>query len=407
MKHTFRLNVYRKGYTLFSGKSSLQYQEFPLDVVSSEISQNYLSAQRRIDNMLKTKVSRWHFSIANLNSHYPPVVAYGCNLSVNDDKGRSGVNFVHALEGDEPLGIDGIVVGITQLLTHQTIEELTKLLTNLAQGSKTPEEVIEYLIRHFSEKYIPSSDLQRTKNNPIKKIQHDCGGASAMAWLAMTISHLGDSSPWEIYEEYSQHTGELSTVSSCVNASEVYFLSDYLYQLISDHALLENIQMLRTKPTRDRSLGSERKSPPRYPSHSKPYNQPNVLPEANFQENMQHPETYQPSNQETSPQKWARPTSYPKRQRTHYPHDAHVVEMDSLYGDELSLRGESDQFRISKSNFISLIDRSSHYEFEIVLTRLWFIKNQIKLILPKDGLTKRQLNQIEDFYARIHSTDFS
>jgi hypothetical protein len=236
MRHTFRLNVHQKGYTLYSGKNLSQYQEFPLDVQSNGISKNYLSAQKRIDSLLETKISRWHFCVANNNAGKHPVTAYGCWLPIKDEMERLGISFIHAIEGDEEFKIDQVVVSITQLLLQQTIGELSELIAGVAKGTATPEHLMNVLTNHFTKKdnHLSNSNSDSPRNRPIKEIQQNCGGASAATWLAMAISHLGSLPPWEIYEEYSFQTKFVSTVSSCSKATEKHLLSNYLTQIIRD-----------------------------------------------------------------------------------------------------------------------------------------------------------------------------
>lgn len=234
MRHILRANVCKKGYTLFSVQGNT-YQECPLDIKSNGISQNYLNAQRRIDDMLRTQISRWHFAIANLNPPEQPVVAYGWSLPIEDDKGRSGVSFVHAVECNLS-EISRVVMCIIQMLLPSVIEKMTKHLAELAQKPVSPQNFIAFLTQKFTSLYEQTANSAAKDSNPIQEIQHNCGGATAMAWLVMAVSHTNISSPWEIYDHYSNSTGLLSTLSSYSESSESYLLSSYISQLFHHSA---------------------------------------------------------------------------------------------------------------------------------------------------------------------------
>jgi hypothetical protein len=230
MRHTFRINVYQKGYTLYSGYGISNYQEFPLDIQSNNISKNYLSAQKRIDAVMETQMERWCFCLTNNYIEDNPVIAYGCLLQIPDDEGRIGISFIHGIESDENIGIDRIVVSIAHLLSQKTINHLSHLISKIARGTVRPEKLHEFLANYFSinsnyPKQFPSHNL-----NPIKEIQQDCGGASTVTWLAMAISHLDSPAPWEVYEKYSYQDKVICTVSSFIGAQDKQLLSEYIYK---------------------------------------------------------------------------------------------------------------------------------------------------------------------------------
>lgn len=254
MRHILRVNVHQKGYTLFSVQGN-EYQECPLDIISAGISQNYLHVQKRLDDMLNAQAPRWHFAVANLSTSEQPVVGYGCPFAIPDDKGRIGLSFVHAIEV-KPAEINKTVVCMIQFLLPSMTEKLTKNLTGLAQGTISAQEFISSLTRPLDALSERIASLATKESNPLKEIQHDCGGATAVAWLSMAGSHAGISSPWEIYETCSRTTGMVSTVSSYAGASEIYPLSSYLYQLNHDHELLESLSIVRTRRKKSNLAGT-------------------------------------------------------------------------------------------------------------------------------------------------------
>jgi hypothetical protein len=239
MKHFFRLNVFQTGYILLAGEPS-EYRQFPLDIQSEGISKNYLSAQKRIDSFISRKIPRWYFSISNLYEDELPVISYGCFLSTNDEKNRKGITFIHAIEIDKNSRMDEYVLRIITLLSYQNIDFVSKLLADLAIGSRDVNQVLEFFTKHFYKSSSTSIDLLRNRNLPIKKIKYDCGGSSALAWLAITASYLNTLSPWEIYEEYSEFN-PISILSSFMGESDELLLSEYLYKIICDYELMNSL----------------------------------------------------------------------------------------------------------------------------------------------------------------------
>ncbi|MBN1935739.1 MAG: hypothetical protein JW934_13810 [Anaerolineae bacterium] len=300
----------------------------------------------------------------------------------------------------------------TQLLSQQTIQEISKSLAGLANGSVQSGRTIEFLSDQFTKRYRRPSNFSINKSNPIKEIRHDCGGASAVAWLAMTISHLGTSSSWEIYEEYSRYTGVISTISSCIDASGVYSLSNYLYRL-----LLENLYILRTPPQEGSVVSPvfEKQSSLQEIAPiaaSGPVNETSSSVEGDLsQKEMEHyrepsasrtPPTF---SSENAPQKHSRSFPLPENQKV-YPPDSHIVSIDGLYGNELSLIEikQGYQYRISSKNLISLVDCSNYYEFIIIQWLFWLFEKKIRLVLPKNGLMERQVKDINQFYSIVTSS---
>lgn len=403
MRHTFRLNVYGKGYTLFSGQPS-QYKEFPLDIASQGIPRNYMCAQKRIDAMLKTQILRWHFSISNLYNNEFPVIAYGCFLPIPDDRGREGISFVHAIESDEILRMDEIVVCIIQLLSQRSIEEISKLLAGLAQGSCTPERATEFLTNPFKNPYRCSANSSANRNQAIQLIWHDCGGSSAVAWLAMATSHLGNPPPWEIYEEYSGHVGCIATISSRVGASKMYSLSEYLHQLVYKHELLGNLygpisnsksHQVVTSTGQEVILypkalpASSKATKP--PSHNENPSNQNRIGQTNGaveNRNASTPPKAQPQPQNNE-------SSLVRSPQSSYPPDGFIVEMNGLRGDALLLQKGKKVYPINGENVLSVTSQPYYYEFIVLRYPLGFFKK--RWVLPKSSLTEQQVKDIEAF----------
>ena len=400
MKHILRLNVYSKGYTLFSGEMSRQFQEFPLDIVSNNITRNYLSAQKRLDSIMQIHISRWGLCVSNTNPNENPVVAYGCLLPLEDDKGRFGISFVHAIEADDPTSTADIVACITQSLSSQSIIETNKNLDGLAKGSIQPEQAINFSVSLFQKNYRRQPKFSISTLNPIKEIQHDCGGAWAIAWLAITVSHLGISSPWEIYDGYSPNSNSIATISSYKGAFVTYSLSEYLSQLVRDHELLKNLDTWRSRNLKEDTPRSDAENQPEYHEFTPQGYERNTEPVVKI--------GLRPPQKEYSIQGRKDSSDFQnnREQKTFYPPNSHIVKMDGLYGNELLLVEETHTYRIDSENYISLLDRQTYYEFLIIEYIWWGLNHKkVTLILPKDNLTDKQLNDLNRFYGLYSSNN--
>jgi hypothetical protein len=148
------------------------------------------------------------------------------------------VNFIHAIEMDDRSRLDETVLLIAQLLCQENIMRISQLLSGLAKGSRTIDQVTDFLVKEVESKssIVPQSCLLAAERNKvITRIRHDCGGASAVAWLSISNSHMNSPPPWEIYEEFDGTS--VVTVSTCTEESVVYSLSEYLHQVIFNHEL--------------------------------------------------------------------------------------------------------------------------------------------------------------------------
>lgn len=134
MRHVFRLNVFGKGYTLLVQAESGYYEELRLGVHSDALPGNYLPAQERIDSILETQVSRWHFCASRALPLSRPVLAYGCLLSMEDDKGRKGISFIHAVEIDSMSAAESVLQVICQKLLPENMGEIAWSIGGLAKG---------------------------------------------------------------------------------------------------------------------------------------------------------------------------------------------------------------------------------------------------------------------------------
>ncbi|MCB0210795.1 MAG: hypothetical protein KDJ52_15765 [Anaerolineae bacterium] len=390
--------MHDKGYTLFSGEQiAISYKEYELDIATSVISKNYISAQRRIDSMLNTQISRWNFSISNLYSDEVPIVAYGCQLPIKDDKDRIGVSFIHAIESSENLPIDKIVVHIAQLLLPETIQNITQYLAEIAQGISPPTKIISFLIQKFK-----FQTINRLKSNgetnyisPIKKIEHDCGGASALAWLSITKSHLDILGPWEIYEEYEYSKKLVSTLSSCRNAKKTYYLCEYMQLL---------------------SLGVSNASlaPPHRLEHQLPQSTSDQQPAIDSfnKEELSKTENYptQYSIEYSNQSELEYPQKKHRRiQRSIIPKNCFLVELVQpiTLQNHLLLTEKKDKSTQHELNYKNLTlangDHQDYYEFKFDKKKYFWQKQEIiHLCLLKQNLTNYQKHCVDKFIEKFY-----
>lgn len=400
VKHTFRVNVFGRGYILLAGEE-FQYEEFPLDVQSYGISNNFLSAQRRIDRiMAKLNTPRWYFSIANLYANELPVVAYGCFLSSEDEKGRIGISFIHAVEVDSNSRLDEVMACIVRLLSQQNIDEISKLLSNLAKGLSTLDEVIRFLTNQFNSSYRRLTIQPLSKAQAINSIQHDCGGASAVAWLAMASSHFNIPVPWEIYEEYSSYSGLIITKSSYTGSLKQYLLSEYLHKAINFYELAQN-QNVSYPVTRQNTSDSLDK----ISSIPQEHNHRSIDPvdaEQQLSRKHNYRESVQPLNLSRQPSSTYSDSSQDRSNNF-------AFEFKELCSFELVLTETSrKEYRINTRRIHELIYIEKLNCYKLIFFKGWFIfKQPVQILLSATGLNdgqKRDLNHLSSIVLSARNT---
>ncbi len=405
MKHIFRLNVYQKGYTLFSGRADTQFLEHPLDVWSDNLPQNYLPAQKRIDDLLKLHHLRWHFCIANMHRGQNPVVAYGTLLPIKDEKGRRGVSYIHAIEANEEMQVDDIVISLAKLLSLNTSNFISQALANIAQGEKKPDSFMQHISEQFLK--LHSSYHQHTFiEKPIKEIQHDCGGASIVAWLAMATSHLMISPVWEIYDMYHSEGGFFSTVSSLEDAKEKWMLSKYLHQVVYEHEILHILDTLHSTPI-EKAVDTKKNTATETEQYSNQAKIPNTpINTASFIKNKYHFENKERVCNDSNIQTHQYDEIHQfKSSVQEFPLSSGtiIVEWNGLYNGELILidRKENREYKIRLHNGISCEEKKDYYIITFKKHHLLVFSKTVKLILTKESLTEQQRQQMRQFKAVI------
>ena len=172
MRHLIRMNVGGKGYTLYSGGPSAPYREHPLDIQSPGIPDNYIQAQKRIDELLTGSLHRPHICISNSEKSPSPLVVYGCNFPAEDEYGRMGLSFVHAIhEYSRPTA--DIVMSIARFLNPSTMDKICEDLASVALGSMTSKTFIQLVTYKFSNTQRIFKGLMGGSTTPIRSITHD------------------------------------------------------------------------------------------------------------------------------------------------------------------------------------------------------------------------------------------
>jgi hypothetical protein len=401
MKHILRLNVYKKGYTLFSSQPPKYIREHSLDIPSQDIPKNYISAQMRIDNMLRTKISRLFICITNLNGKEHPVVAYGRMLPIKDDNERNGIKFIHAIEIGDNLSIDEAIICIAQ----QSIEEINDVLARLTSGDVSPENAIENITKKFSKPFRRKIPLPFTNGGPIKEIKNDC--MPIIAWLAMAISHNGVAPPWEIYEEYSQHSGLVSTISSHVDAHEVISVSDYLYQSFQYKAIADYLVNLRLQSKENIIYQNviQKQRIREIPNDESIFN--NETSNSGIQKFQDENKTAQSTEGETNDIKNSIESNLINHNKSvqsdktkiigYIPHSREVW-IENIDENNLLLTDGTNKYDINNKNIDSLKGPNC-YEFVIIKSG-WSIR-EFRLVLPIEKISSLQKKELDHFCENL------
>lgn len=373
MRHVIRMNVRGRGYTLYSGGSSTSYNEHPLDVQSPGIPNSYISAQKRIDGLLRGSLHRPYISISNLGTSSLPLVVYGCNFPIKDEHGRLGLSFIHAIQ-DNTFPSANIVMSIARFLNPGTMDEISEYLASVAQGSVKPETFIRLVTDSFSStQRIPKQPLEEYAT-PIRSITHDCVG-TVLAWAAMSASHSTTAPPWEIYDKYSNQDREglLSTVSTAPSARKDYRLSEFILDVVCRDILVQ-------PNSADKKVAS-----------STP-NKAATPPEA-----ATPPKTA--AQHEAIPERPAPPSLPSAHDAALLPKSGCIVVIDRRYDerkdDQLWLADESELYLVTLKNCVDVKEFPLFYKLKIHRPRwkIWIRQKYIQLVIFKaeinpEGATK-------------------
>jgi hypothetical protein len=239
MRQAFQINVHRQGYSLYAGDGRDGFHLRPLGVISDGITKNYLAASNRITQAIERSRGRWCFAVGNVDSTARPVVAHGYLFPIEDEHGRIGISLNHGIEVGPACDIDEVVLRISKLISPHNINQISALLSGCSRGQVDPDDVLRFL----SEPFEDLADALGVRGiegvgqrEPMRELVHDCGGATAVAWLLMTSSHRTMPAPWEIYELPSGNGSTISTLSTYRGAAGSDRLSSLLRTLVLTHA---------------------------------------------------------------------------------------------------------------------------------------------------------------------------
>jgi hypothetical protein len=237
-RHIIRVNVKGKGNSLYSGDSYNGFKEQPLGLASVNIPSIFLKAQKRLDSVLETRKLSWSLSFLQDNAQNQ-IVAYGCFLEKPEEDNRTGLFFIHAIELNDHKNLFSGVSSIINLLSNSGVRIISKAVEDVAIGKRdvyefltTISQKIENALSLITEDVI----CQNLGEIKFSKIEHDCAGAAATAWLIMAGKTMNSNPPWEVYDTVGSNGNILTVVSPSTNnslalASEIqrqslkYFLS--------------------------------------------------------------------------------------------------------------------------------------------------------------------------------------
>ncbi|HEY0072970.1 MAG TPA: hypothetical protein VGB77_02635, partial [Abditibacteriaceae bacterium] len=314
------------------------------------------------------------------------------------DKGRVGVPFLHAIETDQTTDILQIVNLIIQALSQQSFTKICESIEAIAQGRAQPLDIFNLLRIHFDHGRCRNLNFSQYKPMPNKSIAHDCGGASAAAWLAMATSHLTIVGPWEIFDHYSPTDEFISTVSSYSKATQTLFLSEYLQAAISNYEI-QTMQAQRLPPESNQQTKISVLEPE--PMHSKTLvNAEKALstksiPKTVLSDNLSVDETPQNDSKRII------------KKLPDFPDSGQIVTLATSAPGNLRVNGEHNSYKITAQNCVSFEAHPGHYEVVVKqpTISLRFSKN-VSLILPKENSMlewqRRALDDFESIYVQLH-----
>lgn len=211
-KHVIRIYEQKEGYSLYAGSSSELVRQ-PLDYESSQISKSYLLSQKRLDDVLAPNKISWSMTFRWDSADSCPIVAYGGYIELPTPKGHSGISFVHAMELYSPDDLHRCVNAVLTSLSPLGIRKLRRALVKAATGSIASIEQSLEIAREVEE-ILPRKSLylQEEFIEPkIKRITHDCAGASSVAWQTFAIQQVTAEPPWEVFD-FVNGTQDIETI---------------------------------------------------------------------------------------------------------------------------------------------------------------------------------------------------
>ena len=202
--HIFLLNLKGRGYTVFSGNGR-EWRENDLGLESPDVPRGFLTMVSRFSDFFGPNRPPFSMQMGD-DGNSCPVVAYGVYVRSPDDKGRTGLRFVHALVLPKDISVFQAVLSILRTLSQAGIAgvcatvgrvavEDTDVLTCLASMSNAVESaIVDTLVN-------PSRENEgEEQSRSVPGISHDGAGCGPLAWLSQAWLHRHATPPWEVFD---------------------------------------------------------------------------------------------------------------------------------------------------------------------------------------------------------------
>jgi hypothetical protein len=223
-QHILRIYIYDKGYALYSGTLDRGFRRQNLDVASDYVSSSYIQAQNRLDEILETRKVTWSMSFCNDAIKRNPIVAYGTLRDIPDSHGLSSIFFIHAIELYRSVDLYLCVKNLIRVLSNEGVIQLTKSIRDVAIGECGPDSLLKFASQRVEDMMLTNKGditLPQVRKSVISSIEHDCAGASALAWLAMAFLHNSAEPPWEVFDLAGVSGGIKTGSTKYLNANSV------------------------------------------------------------------------------------------------------------------------------------------------------------------------------------------
>ncbi|OFX54954.1 MAG: hypothetical protein A2046_05075 [Bacteroidetes bacterium GWA2_30_7] len=212
IKHFIKLNIGSKGYCLYI-KNDKKFKEHDLNVYNEHVPCNYISIQKHIEKILFSYKLPVSISFNFDNSTTKLIVGFGLFLNIEDDKGREGIVYIHAVEINDINHLYSVILHFIKVLSPASIKEFyLKKLNDVAIGKSDVSSTLESLCNKLEEyKFVQRNETDiANKELTFSKIIHDCSGGSTMAWWFFADLLNNNSTNWEVFDDIESN-GKLST----------------------------------------------------------------------------------------------------------------------------------------------------------------------------------------------------
>ncbi len=245
--HILRVNVYGKGFTLYAGNPSIGFKIQNLNIKSDVISNGYLKLQKRIDNILDSKLTLWTLSFRQDSPDEKPIIGYGIFVeNAKDDKGRStGLYFIHAIEIDSSKYLFSSVEKVITFLSSKETS-ISSQIADVAIGKKDINEFLEEITKGCET--IPDKFHEIGKNilpSKLKGIEHDYLGSNVFAWLMMAYNLNNSTKSWEVCDVYDRNKN-ITTININDISGEIVCASEFIYRLVNKDFSNDNVNSTKT-----------------------------------------------------------------------------------------------------------------------------------------------------------------